>query len=57
MRATVLDVGDAGPSRIRFEFDDALDAPSRVWLTDRLDGLREAALPDLGRGKLLEPWP
>jgi hypothetical protein len=51
MRATVLEVGPAGPFRVRFEFDDAADAPPRLWINDRLRGVEDAPPPDVGFGK------
>ena len=42
---------------MRFEFDDALDAPSRVWLPERLDGFHEAPLPEVGLGKVVDALP
>ena len=50
MRATVLEVGEAGPLRMRFEFDDPLESPSRVWINDRFRGLEDATPPDPGFG-------
>ena len=57
MRATVLDVGEAGPRRMRFEFDDPLDSPSSVFVTDRADGLFDATLPEPGFGATYDQWP
>ena len=51
MRATILEVGPAGPFRVRFEFDDAADAPGRLWINDRLRGVEDAPPPDVGFGK------
>ncbi len=57
MMATVLDVGAAGPRRVRFEFDGPLDAPSRVWVTDRAAGVFEAPPPEPGFGTPYDEWP
>ena len=57
MRATVLEVTEAGPRRVRFEFDDALESPSRFWVTDRFDGIHNAPLPEVGFGKPFDVWP
>jgi len=55
MKVTILDVGEAGPRRVRFEFDDALDAPSRVWIADGAEALTDATLPEPGFGKPFDP--
>jgi hypothetical protein len=57
MRATILEIGPAGPHRVRFEFDDPLESASRVWVNDRIDGMRDASPPQVGFGKTFDAWP
>lgn len=57
MRVTILESGDAGPHRVRFEFDDALESPGRVWVNDRFDGIEDGQPPEPGFGKPFDPWP
>ena len=55
MLATVLEVGAAGPFRVRFEFDEPLETPPRVWINDRFRGIEDATPPEVGFGRPFDP--
>jgi hypothetical protein len=56
MRVTVLQLDDhEAPRRLRFEFDEDLDDPSMLWITERVDGFREQRLPEPGYGEPVLP--
>ncbi len=48
MRVTVLAADAEGPTRVGFEFDAPLEAPSLVFLQSRSDGLRRFTPPPVG---------
>jgi hypothetical protein len=55
MRITVVEVGAAGPRIARFEFERALEDAPLTWITETFGGFPEAALPQPGFGKPLDP--
>lgn len=51
VRATIVELGVAGPRRVRFDFDEDLDASTLTWLAEHRDGFTVEKPQPIGFGK------